>query len=84
MISSESRALVLILLDEVFNITKNSYKYCFYDNGCHLDESLQTHIDKHPILKDLIIKIDRFHLKNHTRKVKYTCNLLILSIYIKL
>jgi hypothetical protein len=69
MISSESRASVLFLLNEVFKITKFKYKYCLYDDGCHLDESLKIHIHEYPELKDLIIYIDRFHIRNHVRNV---------------
>ena len=56
-------------LVKTIDITKTSYKYCIYDNGCHLDESVKAHIDSHKSLKDMKFYIDRFHLKNHKRKV---------------
>ncbi len=69
MISAESRNSVIDLLKKTIDITKTSYKYCIYDNGCHLDESVKAHIDSHKSLKDMKFYIDRFHLKNHKRKV---------------
>lgn len=71
LITSESRASVISLLKEIFLITKNQYKFCLYDDGCHLDESVQAHIKEHFVLKEVVFLIDRFHLKNHSRKVKF-------------
>ena len=79
MISSESRASVLYLLNEVANITNFEYKFCFYDDGCHLDESLQVHIDEYPSIKNLKIYIDRFHLKNHVRNVYIFCSITLIT-----
>jgi len=55
-------------------ITKNNYKYCIYDDGCHLDESVHAHLELYSILKDVKFYIDRFHLKNHIRKVIFEKN----------
>lgn len=69
MISSESRKSVIELLKKTIEVTKTSYKYCIYDNGCHLDESVQAHFNTHECLKDMKFYIDRFHQKNHKRQV---------------
>ena len=74
MISAESRASVIRLLKTTIEITQNSYKNCIYDNGCHLDESVKAHIDCHPTLSNMRFYIDRFHLKNHSRKVGFIYN----------
>lgn len=82
MISSESRTSVLYILNEVFKITKFKYKYCLYDDGCHLDESLKIHINEYPELNDLKIYIDRFHIKNHVRNVNTRSLFLLIIIKI--
>jgi len=71
MISAESRKSVIELLKKTIEITNTSYKYCIYDNGCQLDESVKAHISSHMPLKDMKFYIDRFHLKNHKRKVLF-------------
>jgi len=60
---------VIAILKEIFTITKIKYQNCFYDDACHLHESVKAHVDEHHILKDMNFYIDRFHLKNHKRKV---------------
>ncbi|CAF1046323.1 unnamed protein product, partial [Brachionus calyciflorus] len=48
------------------------YKHFIYDDGCHLDETVQANIDKHLVQKDMVFFIDRFQLKiiqeKYTRK----------------
>ncbi len=65
MILSESRTSVIELVKKTIAITQTKYKYCIYNNGCHLDESVQAHIQIHECLKDVFFYIDRFQQKNH-------------------
>ena len=74
MISAESRNSVIQLLKETIEVTNTIYKYCIYDNSCHLHESVKAHIDSHESLKNMKFYIDRFHLKNHKRKVSFSIN----------
>ncbi|RNA01588.1 hypothetical protein BpHYR1_028691 [Brachionus plicatilis] len=83
LITSESRASVISLLKDIFEITKNEYKYCIYDDGCHLAESVQSQKNEHSNLKNLIFLIDLFHLKKHTRKICYTKYNLFLQSQLK-
>jgi len=71
MITSESRASIITLLKVIFELTKKDYKFCLYDDGCHLDESVQAHLEDHLVLKNVTFLIDRFHIKNHVRKVMF-------------
>ena len=80
MITSESRASIITLLKEIFELTKKDYKFCLYDNGCHLDESVQAHIEDNFVLKNVTFLIDRFHLKNHVRKVIFLMFMLFILI----
>ena len=59
-------------MKQIFSLTNSQYKYCLYDNGCHLDESIQAHVNDHQILKDVSCYIDKFHLKNHVRDCCHT------------
>ncbi len=67
LIRSESRIAVIGLLKKIFMATKNNYTYCFYDNACHLDETIKANLNQHTILNNMSCYIDRFHLKNHVR-----------------
>ena len=71
-IRSESLTLIKAKLTELNK--KQPFKYCIYDNACHLSSSVQNH--NHFDLLPISFYIDRFHINNHSNeKCKTTHNL---------
>ena len=53
---------------------KQPFKFCIYDNACHLSSSVNNH--NHDDLRHISFFIDRFHINNHSNeKCKTTHNL---------
>ncbi|CAF1102745.1 unnamed protein product [Brachionus calyciflorus] len=72
MIRSESLKFVSKFLIETSNLSeKNQFKFCIYDNSCHLSEYCQSKIEngetEYSIFKETYFVIDNFHIKNHCR-----------------
>ncbi|CAF1043593.1 unnamed protein product, partial [Brachionus calyciflorus] len=73
MIRSESTTLATKFLYETVNLVNKSFKYCIYDNACHLDEHCQINLkinkEEYKCLKETHFVIDNFHINNHKRPV---------------
>lgn len=65
-IRSESLHLVVTKIKYLLEKSSRKVEFCIYDNGCHLDETVQK-IPENNNLKSLKFLIDRFHIKNHVR-----------------
>lgn len=66
---SEKRSDVLKLVCDISSNLQKNFKYCIYDNGCHLAETYKIHGVEFRQLDGMKFYIDRFHIKNHTRRV---------------
>lgn len=73
LIKSESLKMVTDLIKDTLNISNEKIEICIYDNGCHLKDYIKNDINKtNDILKDIQIRIDRFHLNNHKKNANKT------------